>query len=146
MRSHPARDMPSGRLEREARKHHHNFLDRQVRQYSHPVHRAPPFSCSFRLTFSSYLDLYLSTDPSSAYYIGDKSVVIHSMNATRLTCANFAAVAVNSTSTTSATATLGATGAATSSAVVPAYTGAAARTVAGGFVGVIAMIMGFACL
>ena len=38
---------------------------------------------------TSYTELFLSTDPASPYYFGDKSVVIHSTNTTRLTCANF---------------------------------------------------------
>lgn len=52
----------------------------------------------------SYLELYLSTDPSSPYYFGDKSIVVHSTNTTRLTCANFVPVASGTTnSTTSST-------------------------------------------
>ncbi|KAI1080430.1 cytosolic Cu/Zn superoxide dismutase [Whalleya microplaca] len=38
---------------------------------------------------ASYVDPYLSTDPDSAYFFGDKSIVIRTRNATRLTCANF---------------------------------------------------------
>lgn len=37
---------------------------------------------------ASYLDLYLSTNPASPCYFGDKSVVIHTSK-TILTCANF---------------------------------------------------------
>lgn len=48
----------------------------------------------------SYLELYLSTDPSSPYFFGDKSIVIHSMNTTRLTCANFMMVSSGSTAST----------------------------------------------
>jgi len=47
----------------------------------------------------SFLDLYLSATPGSPYYFGDKSIVIHSMNTTRLTCANFAMMASNSSAT-----------------------------------------------
>jgi hypothetical protein len=39
--------------------------------------------------WNSYIDLYLSTIPGSPYFFGDKSIVIHSTNTTRLTCANF---------------------------------------------------------
>lgn len=38
---------------------------------------------------ASYADPFLSTDPSSPAYFGDKSIVIHTNNATRITCANF---------------------------------------------------------
>lgn len=33
--------------------------------------------------------MYLSTDPASAYFFGDKSIVLHTRNTTRLICANF---------------------------------------------------------
>ena len=36
-----------------------------------------------------YLDLYLSTDPNSVSFIGNRSVVVHANNGTRLNCANF---------------------------------------------------------
>jgi len=51
----------------------------------------------------SYSDLFLSTDPASPYYFGNKAIVFHSSNATRLTCANFVQLA-NSTSITSVSA------------------------------------------
>ena len=45
-----------------------------------------------------YSDSFLSTDPSSPAFFGDKSIVIHSSNTTRLTCANFQQVSsTNST-------------------------------------------------
>ncbi|MCJ1474616.1 hypothetical protein MMC13_003276 [Lambiella insularis] len=47
----------------------------------------------------SYTDLYLSTTPGSPYFFGDLSVVIHSSNATRLTCANFTMVSTSNTTT-----------------------------------------------
>ncbi|MCJ1338255.1 hypothetical protein MMC09_003541 [Bachmanniomyces sp. S44760] len=50
---------------------------------------------------SAYLDLYLSTSPSSNAFFGNRSVVVHSSNATRLTCANFTLVATNSSSNSS---------------------------------------------
>jgi hypothetical protein len=37
----------------------------------------------------SYLDLYLSTNPESASFFGNRSVVVHAQNGTRLNCANF---------------------------------------------------------
>ncbi|MCJ1407920.1 hypothetical protein MMC19_001991 [Ptychographa xylographoides] len=48
-----------------------------------------------------YTDLYLSTTPGSPYFFGDKSIVIHSTNATRLTCANFTMVSSTMTNSTS---------------------------------------------
>ena len=42
----------------------------------------PTFSTSFN-------EPYLSTDPGSPYFFGMKSIVIHTSNTTRLTCANF---------------------------------------------------------
>ncbi|KIW95045.1 uncharacterized protein Z519_03626 [Cladophialophora bantiana CBS 173.52] len=36
-----------------------------------------------------YLDLYVSTDPSNAAFFGNRSVVVHSANGTRLNCGNF---------------------------------------------------------
>jgi hypothetical protein len=53
---------------------------------------------------ASYTDLYLSTDPNSPYFFGNKSIVIHSMNTTRLTCANFA-IESNSTTTSGSSST-----------------------------------------
>jgi len=52
---------------------------------------------------TSYTDLFLSTNPASPYYFGNKAIVIHARNATRLTCANFVQLA-NSTSITSVSA------------------------------------------
>ncbi|MCJ1314132.1 hypothetical protein MMC25_007812 [Agyrium rufum] len=48
----------------------------------------------------AYLDLYTSTSPSSPSFFGNLSVVIHTTNKTRLTCANFSIVAGASPSTT----------------------------------------------
>jgi len=45
----------------------------------------------------AYNEPYLSTDPSSPYFFGDKSIVIHTSNTTRLTCANFMMVGASST-------------------------------------------------
>ncbi|MCJ1314288.1 hypothetical protein MMC25_007968 [Agyrium rufum] len=53
----------------------------------------------------SYSELYLSTTPGSPYFFGDKSIVFHSSNATRLTCANFSLVSSNSTANGTANST-----------------------------------------
>lgn len=37
----------------------------------------------------SYLDLYLSTNPDDPAFFGNRSVVVHALNGTRLNCANF---------------------------------------------------------
>ena len=47
---------------------------------------SPLAGSSFQL---SYFDLYLSTEPGDDAFIGNRSVVIHSNNKTRLACANF---------------------------------------------------------
>jgi len=82
----------------------------------------------------SYSDLYLSTDPSSAYYFGNKAIVIHSSNATRLTCANF--TMVSSGTSTNATATV-----TTSTPTVTPFMGSANSLVSGAgvFAGVVAI-------
>ena len=36
-----------------------------------------------------YLDLYLSTDPNNVAFFGNRSVVVHAANGTRLNCGNF---------------------------------------------------------
>lgn len=52
---------------------------------------AAPADCQF----SSYSDLYLSTQKGPASFFGNRSIVVHSNNATRLNCANFTLVAGN---------------------------------------------------
>jgi hypothetical protein len=37
----------------------------------------------------SYVDLYLSTQKDTPAFVGDLSIVVHSSNKTRLSCANF---------------------------------------------------------
>ncbi|EXJ77755.1 hypothetical protein A1O3_09984 [Capronia epimyces CBS 606.96] len=64
---------------------------------------------SFQVT---YLDLYLSTNPRSASFFGNRSVVVHAANGTRLNCGNFTQqLAQNATGTggTSTTTTTGGT-------------------------------------
>ncbi|MCJ1480289.1 hypothetical protein MMC06_000444 [Schaereria dolodes] len=51
--------------------------------------------------FTSYLDLYVSTTPTSNAFFGNRSVTIHSSNTTRLTCANFTLAAPPSPSASS---------------------------------------------
>jgi hypothetical protein len=64
---------------------------------------------------ASFIDLYLSTDPNSPYFFGNKSIVIHSMNTTRLTCANFAMISNSTTASgSSSTPTPSSTGGASS--------------------------------
>ncbi|KUJ18700.1 uncharacterized protein LY89DRAFT_774743 [Mollisia scopiformis] len=86
---------------------------------------------------SSYLELYLSTTPGSPYFFGDKSVVIHTSNTTRLTCANFAMV-----SSTSANSTSTMSGTATSTSAPATYTGAADKIVGSGVLGLIFAALG----
>ena len=88
-------------------------------------------------TFSSgFVDTYLSTDPSSPYFFGQKSIVIHASNTTRLTCANFMM------SGGAGTSTMPSGGASsTPSSPMATFTGVAAtKSVAGGlFAGAVAL-------
>lgn len=63
---------------------------------------------------TTYLDLYLSTESGPASFFGNRSIVIHASNSTRLTCANFTLVTgtpgngtVNDNATTSPNGTVG---------------------------------------
>ncbi|KIV88536.1 hypothetical protein PV10_08212 [Exophiala mesophila] len=38
---------------------------------------------------ATFLDLYLSTDPNSVSFFGNRSIVVHANNGTRLNCGNF---------------------------------------------------------
>jgi hypothetical protein len=53
---------------------------------------------------TSYQELYLSTTPGSPYFFGDKSLVVHTSNTTRLTCANFVLVEGGGNGTATGTA------------------------------------------
>ncbi|KAJ9607877.1 Cell surface superoxide dismutase [Cu-Zn] 4 [Cladophialophora chaetospira] len=70
---------------------------------------------------TTYLDLYVSTDPKNVAYFGNRSVVIHAANGTRLNCANFTQQMPTETfggpgsNNTTATASSSPTGAAVSS-------------------------------
>lgn len=90
---------------------------------------------------ASYVDPYLSTDPSSSYFFGAKSIVIHTANTTRLTCANFQM----SSGGNSTNGTIPSAGSPTASATTSApamYTGGASKVVTGSAVGVLAAIFG----
>lgn len=75
---------------------------------------------------ATYTDPYLSTTPGSPYYFGDLSVVIHSMNTTRLTCANFVQVSATNSSSVNGTSP-----SASATATVQPFTGAASRVSVG---------------
>ncbi|KAI4166792.1 MAG: hypothetical protein LQ343_007753 [Gyalolechia ehrenbergii] len=87
----------------------------------------------------SFLDLYLSTVQGPASFFGNRSIVIHTSNTTRLTCANFTLTSGNSTSS-NGTAPNG-NGTVTGSNPVPSpFTGGAAAAI----VSAGAIIAGFA--
>ncbi|UKZ80958.1 hypothetical protein TrVFT333_008723 [Trichoderma virens FT-333] len=48
---------------------------------------------------AEYFDLYTSLQPGSPAFFGNRSIVVHYANKTRLTCANFAKLPVSSTAT-----------------------------------------------
>jgi len=88
---------------------------------------------------ASYLELYLSTNPSSPYYFGDKSIVIHSTNTTRLTCANFTMVSNSSM----ASGTSPASPSSTSPSAGGVATGTASRSVGSGFLVTLGSVAAF---
>jgi len=94
---------------------------------------------------AQYSDAFLSTDPASPAFFGDKSVVIHTANTTRITCANFKLVAAtNGTKVNSTSPAVGGaagTGSSSPSQSVQPFTGAASR--ASGF-GAAAVVVGAA--
>ncbi|KAI9800630.1 MAG: hypothetical protein M1826_005345 [Phylliscum demangeonii] len=96
-----------------------------------------------------YLDLYASTKSGIGAFFGNRSIVIHTSNTTRLTCANFALVSSSSSSNGSTTAA----GPGTSSVATPVgpsaskpaattYTGAAAHSTSTSSGSVLALIGG----
>ncbi len=90
---------------------------------------------------TSYLDLFTSTRQGPASFFGNRSVVIHTLNTTRLTCANFQLVASGSNATmTSSTGRVSPT--ATSSPIAT-YTGAAVQKLVSG-AAVVAGLLAFA--
>ncbi|KAI4161172.1 MAG: hypothetical protein L6R39_000132 [Caloplaca ligustica] len=90
---------------------------------------------------AAYLDLYLSTAQGPASFFGNRSIVVHTSNTTRLTCANFTLTSGNSTGS-NGTSSSG-NGTVTGSQPVPSpFTGGAAAT----FVSAGAIIAGLAAL
>ncbi|PNS16041.1 Cell surface superoxide dismutase [Sphaceloma murrayae] len=86
---------------------------------------------------ASYTDNFLSTDPSSPYFFGSKSIVIHTSNTTRLTCANFVLSSGGANGTTTGSPSR-------PTASQPAqYTGSANKLMAGSAVAGLAAIFGF---
>ncbi|KAL9010588.1 MAG: hypothetical protein Q9173_004489 [Seirophora scorigena] len=79
---------------------------------------------------TAFLDLYLSTVQGPSSFFGNRSIVIHTSNTTRLTCANFTLTSGNSTgsNTTSPSANGTVMG---SNPVPPPFTGGAAATCVG---------------
>ncbi|TFB01321.1 Cell surface Cu-only superoxide dismutase [Trichoderma ghanense] len=53
---------------------------------------------------AEYFDLYTSLQPGSPAFFGNRSIVVHYANKTRLTCANFAKLPVSSPTTVHSTA------------------------------------------
>ncbi|KAL8712230.1 MAG: hypothetical protein Q9220_003381 [cf. Caloplaca sp. 1 TL-2023] len=76
----------------------------------------------------SFLDLYLSTHKGPASFFGNRSIVIHTSNTTRLTCANFTLTSGNSSASNSTNGTV------TGSSPVPFTGGAAATFISAGAV------------
>lgn len=83
---------------------------------------------------AQYADPFLSTDPSSPAFFGDKSVVVHTANTTRITCANFRMMSAGANGT-------GTNSSSSPSAPVVPYTGAAAKVSALGAAGLLAMVV-----
>lgn len=96
-------------------------------------------------TFSAqYVDNYLSTDPSSPYFFGQKSIVIHSSNTTRLTCANFMMGSGSGSSASASAPVATYTGSASASAPVATFTGGAStQSWAGGLIAGAAALFGW---
>lgn len=82
---------------------------------------------------TSYLDLYTSTVAGSSSFFGNRSVVVHTSNTTRLTCANFTLVSSNTTTPNTTSPS--------QPTVVPYTGGAATRLVSGG--AILAGLMAF---
>ena len=115
-------------------------LDPTNRGEYYPCNVADPASCQVgdlagkhgNITSTSfiaaYADPFLSTDPSSPAYFGDKSIVVHTSNTTRLTCANFQS---STGAAANGTGTNGTSSPAPTQSVTP-YTGGAATVSAFG--------------
>lgn len=106
------------------------------------------------LTASSYIDSYVSTNPSDPAFVGGKSIVVHYPNKTRITCANFVQVTSgtgNSTAPGTGSPDYGAapstTGAAvnpTATSTPPPFTGGAVAVAAKGALALVAGGLAFA--
>ncbi|KAI4257130.1 MAG: hypothetical protein LQ352_001770 [Teloschistes flavicans] len=80
---------------------------------------------------TSFLELYLSTVQGPASFFGNRSIVIHTSNTTRLTCANFTLTSGNSSSGGNSTSPSG-NGTVAGSSPVPFTGGATASFVNAG--------------
>ena len=110
------------------------FQTRYVRRKPGPPSLYIDSNKVFVLTCStSYLDLYTSTAPGSSSFFGNRSVVVHTSNTTRLTCANFTLVSGNTTTPNTTSPS--------QPTVVPYTGGAATRLVSGG--AILAGLMAF---
>jgi len=131
-------------------------LDPTDRGEYYPCNLAAPATCQVgdlagkhgNITASSflaqYVDPFLSTDPVSPAFFGDKSVVVHTANTTRITCANFKLMGSASGSgngTASSNASSVVVSPTPTQTIVP-YTGAAGKVSGFGTVGLIGV--GFA--
>jgi hypothetical protein len=88
---------------------------------------------------ASYLDLYTSTQQGPASFFGNRSIVVHTANTTRLTCANFQLVGTSGNGTNST----GGGSSTTTSPPIAGYTGAAAQKIVSG-AAVVAGLIAFA--
>ena len=75
---------------------------------------------------NSYLDLYVSDQAGASAFLGNRSVVIHSSNTTRLTCANSTLLG------TAASSSSGMPPVATPMTKIPDSGGADAKAIGGG--------------
>ncbi|KAL8944075.1 MAG: hypothetical protein Q9216_000666 [Gyalolechia sp. 2 TL-2023] len=80
----------------------------------------------------SFLELYLSTVQGPASFFGNRSIVIHTSNTTRLTCANFTLTSGNSTSSNGTAPNSNGTVTGTNPVPSPFTAGAAAAIVSAG--------------
>ena len=92
LRQYTASNMPGRRLGWQAWQHYYNPLPSHVR----PPSSRSPTELSAN-TFIRFLDLYTSSATGIGSFFGNRSLVIHTSNTTRLTCANFTLVAGNET-------------------------------------------------
>ncbi|MCJ1386637.1 hypothetical protein MMC17_009763 [Xylographa soralifera] len=86
---------------------------------------------------ANYLDLYISDQAGANAFFGNRSLVIHSSNTTRLTCANFTLLAAAAASSSS-----GLPPASTPTNAIPDSGGAYAKSASGGAVlmGILALL------